>query len=83
MVILKAWKCGSLRTIKVATQTPTRNGGHSSLDRNQRLIKTTLHPSAAYISSEDYDDDPTLPKPPNFVKQFECMRLYPAHILIA
>lgn len=39
--------------------------------RNQHLIKTTLHPSAAYIPPEDYSEDPTLPKPPNFVKQFE------------
>ena len=43
---------------------------------NQHLIKTTLHPSAAYIPPEDYAGDPTLPKPPNFVKQFECMRLF-------
>jgi len=39
--------------------------------RNQHLIKTTLHPSAAYIPAEDYKNDPSLPKPPNFVKQFE------------
>ncbi|KAF9649870.1 PLP-dependent transferase [Thelephora ganbajun] len=39
--------------------------------RNQHLIKTTLPTSVYYISPKDYAKDPTLPKPPNFVGQFE------------
>ncbi|KAF9790913.1 PLP-dependent transferase [Thelephora terrestris] len=39
--------------------------------RNQHIIKTTLPTSAFYVSPNDYAKDPTLPKPPNFVKQFE------------
>jgi hypothetical protein len=73
MAVLEAWKRGSLRTAKVAPQHLRKwKVAYIWLNRNQHLIKTTLHPSAAYVPPEDYTDDPTLPKPPNFVKQFKC-----------
>ena len=73
MAVLEARMRGSLRTAKVAPQhLRKRKITHIWFNRNQHLIRTTLHPSAAYIPPEDYIDDPTLPKPPNFAKQFEC-----------
>lgn len=38
--------------------------------RNQHMIKSSTPTSNNYVSPDEYAKDPTLPKPPNFQKQF-------------
>ena len=75
MDVCEARMCSSLCPAKVPLQTSAEDRGDLQWNRNQHLIKTTLPTSAYYISPKDYAEDPTLPKPPNFVGQFTCMRL--------
>lgn len=38
--------------------------------RNQHIIKSSVPTSTHYISDKEYEQDPTLPKPTRFMKQF-------------